>query len=145
MCDEPLVLAVLSLKVKQSHYRPERALRVPGGWGSQISRHGGGKDIFLVLITVRGWVNPRIIVRPEGLCQWKIPVTPPGIEPALFRLVASCLNQLHYCVPSFQSHRTFLKLIEYCWWWMQNASPLTSLFVPPLHRQLATGSVLYMR
>jgi hypothetical protein len=27
-------------------------------------------------------------VRPEGLCQWKLPVTPLGIEPATFRLVA---------------------------------------------------------
>jgi hypothetical protein len=99
-------------KIKQSHYRPGQAQMVPGGWGSQISRQStreGGKvvsprprpplpPVSVVLVSVRGWIDSGAIVRPERLCQWKIPMTPSGIEPATFRLVAQWLNQLRYRV-----------------------------------------------
>jgi hypothetical protein len=43
---------------------------------------------FLVLIFVRGWVDPMTVERLEELGQLKNPVTSPGIEAATFRLVA---------------------------------------------------------
>jgi hypothetical protein len=44
---------------------------------------------FLVLIYARGRVDPRAIVRLEGLGQLKNPMTSSGIEPASFQLVAT--------------------------------------------------------
>jgi hypothetical protein len=110
-------------KWKQSHYRPGLALRYPGVWGSQISRHSaheGDKDVsfthrpplptrmyssYSYLLETES--TPRAIAWPEGLWQWTIIMTSSGIEPATFRLVVQCLNQLrHRMAPSsyvFQS------------------------------------------
>ena len=102
-------------KVKQSLYKPGEALSVPGVWGSQISRqsaHEGGKVVSPTHLpplppSKYSWYSFLLEAEstsgsywePEGLCQWKIPVTPSGIEPATLRLVAQCLNQLRHRVP----------------------------------------------
>ena len=98
------------VKVKVFHYSLGQALRVPGGWGSQISRqsaHKGGKVVspkhrppllprkyswysFLLETesTAGAWCGRKDYVKI------KFPMTPSGIEPATFRLVAQCVSEL---------------------------------------------------
>jgi hypothetical protein len=57
---------------------------------------------FLVLISVRGRVDPRTIAKLGGLGKLKKKSASSGLEPATFQLVAWCLNQLCYRVPPSQ-------------------------------------------
>ena len=103
-----------SVQLKQYLYTPGQAQRVPG---IQVPRFYDNqhikvvrlsaiwigrlypKEIFMVLISVRGWVETRAILRAEGLCKWKIPMPQSWIEPAASRIVAQRLNQQRHGVP----------------------------------------------
>ena len=75
-----------SCKLHQSHYRPKvprglQEVKVPRlrdngpGWWQGCQPYALAifypQEILLVLISVRGWVDPKAIVRSEGLCQCK--------------------------------------------------------------------------
>ena len=56
------------------------------------------KEIFLVFLSVRGWVELRDILRPERLGWLKFPVTSSGIQTANFLLVLQCIKYPQYYV-----------------------------------------------
>jgi len=118
-------------KIKQTRYKPGVAQRVPGSYSSQISWQRQRmvvslsaldtsllypQEIHMVLISVRGWVDPRALVRPEGLCHWKIPMTPSGIEPATSRFLLqsrwTVVLQLEWSVLQW----TLREILEYKDW-----------------------------
>jgi hypothetical protein len=85
-------------------------------------------EIFPVLISVTGWVNSKTTVQLGGLCQWKIPMTPSGIEPMTW-LVAQCLNQ--------QRHRVHHNLIKGIYLFMVHVKVTPA--APSIHHQIVVG------
>jgi hypothetical protein len=56
--------------------------------GELLPRTVGSSETLVNLISVRGWVDLRAIVRLEGLGELKNPMTSSGLEPVTLRLVA---------------------------------------------------------
>jgi hypothetical protein len=72
--------------------------------------------IFLLLISVKGWFNPRAIVQLKGLGKLKNPMT--WAEPL-------CLNQLYYCLPD----NIFLQRLKM--WLFMRYGELSVTFLKP--------------
>ena len=103
----------LLVKVKESRKRPGVAQRVPGGLGSQISttfgtwRWWGRQPHAPATFTPRkySWYSfslgaestPGPWCCRKEICHRKNPVTPPGIDPGTFQLIAQRLK--HYATP----------------------------------------------
>jgi hypothetical protein len=89
---------------------------------------------FLVLISFRGWVDPGPYSAVGRIRQLKNTMTSSGIEPAIFRFVALCRNQLRYCLLPLHSYVLYLILSIFllnCFYILAvSSSPFFSLFIP---------------
>jgi hypothetical protein len=88
---------------------------------------------FLVLISVRGWVDPGAIVRLEGLGKLKKKKPSSGLHPATCRLVAWCLNQLRYRVPPYRLIAVINSLLSRSvsfYWPTRQVTERPNLYIP---------------
>jgi hypothetical protein len=147
---------ILNIYVKRTLYRPGHVQRVPEGWSSQISiqlAHEITRILYLrtgrlypskIIISVIGWVYPRTVVRPEGLCQWKKIIMTRGLmdfraEPESIAPTSCPIFDLCRC-KNVQSYSSYcVRLVQtsfhvYVWLYGNLAGDLKCLFVkvPPI-------------
>jgi hypothetical protein len=106
-------LPVLTLTL----YRPGQFLKCPGDRDCSIARqsvHEGAKVFSPTYqpslpphrcswhsFLLRGWVETRVVVRPVGLREWEIQMTPSGIENVTFGLLRSASTNCATACPKF--------------------------------------------
>jgi hypothetical protein len=90
----------------------------------------------LVLISVTGWVDSRATVRLKGLGRLENPLASSRIEPATFRLVAQCLNQLRYRVP---------QPVNLQWYSINHLYLLHVIFSPKITKNLICILIILIR
>jgi hypothetical protein len=102
---------------------------------------------FLVLIFVKGWVDPRVIELLEGLGKLKYAMTSAVMEQVTFWFEAYFLKQLSYRVPpiwqnSLKNFREILKNIRIEIEWDSSASglPTWSVVTGEKHELIKTGA-----
>jgi hypothetical protein len=116
-------------------------------WGSQPYAPDAlyFPERFLVLISVRGWVDPRDMVWLEGIGQLRNPMTSSWIEPATFRLVAEYLNQLYNRVPP-TVYKVYVRIDEHRTWdFRQMVDESIASHSPHLHSSFPSGKESFKR
>jgi len=109
---------------REPRNRPGVAQKIPGALGTQISLHSAHefgevvslkhrpsllpREMFLVLIFSRGWVDPQGHGTVGRNMPLKNPVIPPAIDPGTVRIVVQRLN--HYATPGPKVHGTTVKI-----------------------------------
>jgi hypothetical protein len=96
--------AVHNGRCKAGDAIPRQTLRVPGGWGSQNSRHSMRKGGKVVIPTYRSPLCPgkcfcdSFVLEAESnhSAAGRIRSVKSSIEPATLRFVAQCLNELRH-------------------------------------------------